>query len=607
MIVAGSLLAGLAGPPPAALAATQLVIITSTLDPATATVRPGDTVTWRNDDGTRHRMRSTSGPAEFDSGNMDPGATFSFTFSATGTYQYRDDRDPNLSNYWGTITVSSATPPPGSSPTPPPPGATPPPTGATVTMAGRVFRPSSITIAAGGRVTWLNDDTRDHTVTARDGAFDSGFIGVGGTFVRTFTTPGTFAYLCLIHPDMTGTVTVTGAPGATPPPPTAPPPAPTPTPAPPGPSDVSAIDFAFSPATIDIVVGTRVTWANRGAALHTVTATDGSFDSGLLASGATFARLFGSPGTFLYLCGLHPSMTGVVRVAAAPGATAPPPAPTVPPTARPPTPPGVARIVDFSFSPSSIRISAGSAVTWVNEGVAPHTVTSRTGEFDSRILVSGARYTRVFATPGTFPFLCSLHPDMTGTVFVSASDGQVPPPSAAPVPGPGDLPVGAGSPPPPGTVDARMLDFAFDPVVLTVPAGTTVRWRNAGVAIHTITATDGTFDSGFIDSGGDYARTFALVGTVDYVCALHPQMVGTVVVVSAAAGPGVGQPGVGQPGVGPPADGESGGVDAGGGGALGTARVDPIRIALVLALVAIAFGVGALVIRDTMRRTSSSG
>ncbi|MEK6720167.1 MAG: plastocyanin/azurin family copper-binding protein [Chloroflexota bacterium] len=606
-VAAAAAAAVVAGPPRAALAASQLVVITSSLNPAVVTIGPGDTVTWRNDDGTRHRMRSTSGPAEFDSGNLDPGATFSFTFSETGTYAYRDERDPNLSNYWGTITVNLVTPPPGVSPTPAPPGATPPPAGATVTMAGRVFRPATITIAAGGRVTWLNDDGRDHTVTARDASFDSGLMGTGATFVRTFTVAGTFAYLCVIHPDMTGTVAVTPAPGTTAPPA----PAPTPVPPPPSPSDVSAIDFAFSPATIDIVVGTRVTWANRGIALHTVTATDGSFDSGLMAAGASFARLFGVPGTFPYLCVLHPSMTGVVRVAPAPGATAPPALPTVPPTPRPTAPPGAARILDFAFSPTSIRVTAGSAVTWVNEGVAPHTVTSRTGAFDSRIIAAGGRYTRTFETPGTFLYLCSLHPDMTGSVLVAAADGQVPPPAPIPTPGPGGGGVGPGSSAPPGIADARMLDFAFDPLVLTVSAGTTVRWHNVGVAIHTVTATDGTFDSGFIDAGDEYTRTFTKPGAVDYVCALHPQMIGTVVVLAAgSAGDGDGQvtgdldPAAGGGGNEPGAAGGGPGAADPTGSASGDG-VDPMRLAVVLGLIAAAFAAGGVVIRDTLRRVEA--
>lgn len=441
--------AGIGLEPPATLAATSVVSIGGTLTPTSVTIRPGDSVTWRNDDPGRHRMRTTSGPVEFDSGNLEPGETFSVTFATIGTYRYRDERDPDNSSYWGTIVVSTATPPPGSSPTPPPgatapPAVTPPPGNASVTMAGRVFRPAAISIVAGGRVSWLNDDDRDHTVSARDGSYDSGIMRAGASYARTFAVPGTYAYLCLIHPDMTGTVSVAPSPGTTAPPPTSPPAAPTPTPHASGPADVRALDFAFSPASIDVVVGTTVSWVNRGSALHTVTAADGSFDSGLIPVGSGFTRRFAVPGTFNYLCALHPGMTGVVRVSSGSGATAPPPAPTSLPPAPASAPPGAARILDFAFTPSFIRVAPGSRVTWVNEGVAPHTVTSPDGAFDSGIISAGGSYARTFDTPGTFPYLCSLHPDMTGTLIVAVADAGMPVLGAGAPPGAGGPSDGSG-------------------------------------------------------------------------------------------------------------------------------------------------------------------
>jgi exo-1,4-beta-D-glucosaminidase len=92
----------------------------------------------------------------------------------------------------------------------------------TVSITGSAFQPASITIAAGDTVTWVNNDSIPHTVTDDGGAFDSGTIAPGGSYARTFTTGGTSAYHCEIHPGMTGTVVVTG--GATPSPtPTTPP------------------------------------------------------------------------------------------------------------------------------------------------------------------------------------------------------------------------------------------------------------------------------------------------------------------------------------------------------------------------------------------------
>jgi plastocyanin len=74
------------------------------------------------------------------------------------------------------------------------------------------YTPQAITVAVGETVTWTNVDTtpgNGHTVTSSGrGPLKSSSMSQGGTFSYTFTTAGTFAYYCAIHPDMTGTVTV---------------------------------------------------------------------------------------------------------------------------------------------------------------------------------------------------------------------------------------------------------------------------------------------------------------------------------------------------------------------------------------------------------------
>lgn len=73
-------------------------------------------------------------------------------------------------------------------------------------------------------------------------------------------------------------------------------------------------NFAFSPATLTVKVGTTVTWTNTDTAAHTVTADDGSFNSSRLATGATFQQAFATAGTFTYHCAIHSSMKGTVTV-----------------------------------------------------------------------------------------------------------------------------------------------------------------------------------------------------------------------------------------------------------------------------------------------------
>lgn len=81
-------------------------------------------------------------------------------------------------------------------------------TGNAVSIAGFSFQPAAITVAVGTTVTWTNDDSTSHTVTADDASFDSGSLAKGATFKQTFATAGTFAYHCSIHSSMKGTVTV---------------------------------------------------------------------------------------------------------------------------------------------------------------------------------------------------------------------------------------------------------------------------------------------------------------------------------------------------------------------------------------------------------------
>jgi plastocyanin len=92
-----------------------------------------------------------------------------------------------------------------------------------VALQGSRFEPAQVTVPAGETVTWTNNDTARHSVTADDGSFDShpacGGIGgacmiKGGTFSHTFSQPGTVAYYCRAHggpggKGMAGTVTVT--------------------------------------------------------------------------------------------------------------------------------------------------------------------------------------------------------------------------------------------------------------------------------------------------------------------------------------------------------------------------------------------------------------
>jgi plastocyanin len=80
------------------------------------------------------------------------------------------------------------------------------------------------------------------------------------------------------------------------------------------PNTVSIKNMAFSPNALNVTAGTTVTWVNNDGTTHTVTADDGSFDSGDIAPGGSFTHKFAAVGTVSYHCNIHPMMTGSVAV-----------------------------------------------------------------------------------------------------------------------------------------------------------------------------------------------------------------------------------------------------------------------------------------------------
>jgi plastocyanin len=78
------------------------------------------------------------------------------------------------------------------------------------------------------------------------------------------------------------------------------------------------------------------------------------------------------------------------------------------------------KIDNFTFTPQQITVKAGDTVTWINHDDIPHTVTSKTFIFRSKAMDTDDKFSFTFATPGSFPYFCSLHPHMTGTIVVEA-------------------------------------------------------------------------------------------------------------------------------------------------------------------------------------------
>jgi len=442
------------------------------------------------------------------------------------------------------------------------------------------FSPATLTVDQGQSVSFVNVHSDDHTATGS--GFDTGIIGTGGVATVTLDTPGTFAYACQIHPEMTGSIAVRDASGNVPPPSQAAPVS----------ADATTIQiagFAFSPASVSVPAGTTVAWTNADSAPHTVTALDGSFDSGIFDPGGGFAWEFTSPGTFAYQCALHPQMQGEVVVTgdgpvASSNAAAQPAGATTTTSASSsqPAPSAAASdaglvgawlvvmtLDDASVPPpralmtlhvdGTIDVDLAGAIdavgapgltlgdghgVWRDDGDGRYALTvvallvdesqrfagtatlRETGTLDS----GGDTYSGSFSTDLTDPegaAIASTSGATQGTrIAIEAASGT--PATTPAVDATAMAPAAAATDA--GSATVEIVDFAFSPANLEIAAGTTVTWTNQGAAPHTATGDGGSFDTGRLDSGQSGTATFDQPGAFPYVCSFHPDMTGTITV-----------------------------------------------------------------------------
>jgi amicyanin len=116
----------------------------------------------------------------------------------------------------------------------------------------------------------------------------------------------------------------------------------------------------------------------------------------------------------LSACGGGPSSAAAAPASAAPSPAAPSPVVSTSPVAT-----TSVSIANFAFSPAAITVKVGATVTWTNKDQDAHTV-AITGAPVSQPLQNGDTYTHTFAQPGTYSYLCTIHPFMRGVVVVTA-------------------------------------------------------------------------------------------------------------------------------------------------------------------------------------------
>jgi plastocyanin len=221
-------------------------------------------------------------------------------------------------------------------------------------------------------------------------------------------------------------------------------------------------------------------------------------------------------------------------------------------------------IRDGAFVPERLEVGVGDTVEWKNEGERPHSVTEDEGSFDSGTLEPGADFEARFDEPGTYRYRSTAEGDdgMVGVVVVlpeddgdssgsseevssekesaegsgesGSADGDasaeeaVGDSAARDVSGsaesgakPRSRSVSSGGPVLGQAAAVSIQDDEFVPSRVEVDAGGTVVWEHAGQNPHTVTASNGSFDSGTLNTGGSFSRTFPEPGTFSYYCRFH--------------------------------------------------------------------------------------
>jgi plastocyanin len=80
--------------------------------------------------------------------------------------------------------------------------------------------------------------------------------------------------------------------------------------------------------------------------------------------------------------------------------------------------PTTINIENFKFAPGTLTVPAGTTVIWKNEDDSPHRIGDKTGMLKSAALDTDATFSHTFATPGEYPYICTLHPYMRGKIIV---------------------------------------------------------------------------------------------------------------------------------------------------------------------------------------------
>lgn len=347
----------------------------------------------------------------------------------------------------------------------------PPSSATTVTTPGTSFTPATLTVPVGAVVTWQFSGAT-HNVTFNGGAPPDGSIPdqvPGSTVSRAFPAAGTFVYECTRHAGMTGSVIVQGA----------------------GPATFTSVRLAPASASLQVGATAQLTATpldQNGTAMAGLPAASYSSDNAAVATvsagGLMTAVAAGSAVVTASITsgGVTHTATSAVTVTAQAGVTV-----TTP---------------NNTFSPSSVTIAPGGAVTWQFSGATHNVTFSGPGPTGGNIpdQAPGNSVARTFATAGTYAYQCTRHSGMTGSVLVQSGGG-------------------GGTPPPVTGTPLQVTSSGLVPDRVEIAPGgvVTFQFLVSGQGIHFTSLVPAEGDIATQSSGASVSRAFAAVGDYDFV------------------------------------------------------------------------------------------
>jgi len=311
---------------------------------------------------------------------------------------------------------------------------------------------------------------------------------------------------------------------------------------------VTLTDFGFSPANVTIALGGTVLFTNQGSTAHQVTTGSAPYPINLgISPGQNMPVGFGAAGVFHYTaptdCGpgiskplfvcqdytitvvdarAGSNYTGTPLPGSGPLATATP-VPTV--VATQVQRDAVVTIYDTGVTPSSVTVTVGGSVTWINYGNIVHTASSAGGPgqgFDTGGLGPGDKNSFGMFAPGTYTytsatdclhgastpgFSCGPYQVIVTTAPPAANARATVPTALAP---PASVAAAANTN---ITIDDNI---GFQPQTLTIKVGQRVTWTNKGNNVHAVVSDTGAFDSGGIGTGASFTWQSVVPGSYTY-------------------------------------------------------------------------------------------